>query len=83
MFFVYNWLPESIESRVHYEFNGEEYGSLEEMPPDVRKHFEDKNGSGIPDSMNAMRGEMMKWVRIGLIVFVIIVGGLIYMFWRY
>ena len=41
-------------SQTKYTYNGREYTSLDEMPPEVRAMFEDKDGDGLPDFINQM-----------------------------
>ena len=38
-----------VEVRRSYKVNGVEYNSLEDMPPDLRGIFEDRDGDGVPD----------------------------------
>ncbi len=42
-----------VRRSTKYIINGREYGSLEEMPEVDRQFFEDANGDGIPDGMQA------------------------------
>jgi hypothetical protein len=40
-----------VHTSTRYVINGREYHSLEEMPPEDRKFFEDANRNGIPDHL--------------------------------
>lgn len=40
-----------------YKFNGKVYSSLDEMPPEVRAFFEDKDGDGLPDGIGGNIGK--------------------------
>ncbi len=51
-----------------YVVNGKEYNSLEEMPEDIRKIFEDKNQNGIPDILEdtGLKTEFKKEVKFSV-----------------
>jgi hypothetical protein len=41
-----------MESKISY--NGKEYNSIEDLPPEARKIFEDKNSDGVPDIFDGL-----------------------------
>ncbi len=49
----------SFSSSHSYTFNGKTYTSFDEMPPEIRTYFEDKDGSGIPDFVEE---KLPKWM---------------------
>ncbi len=53
-----------IEQSVTYEHNGVRYSRLEDMPPHVRELFVDRDGNGIPDSIDQFLKEQGKNVQV-------------------
>ena len=49
-----------IRTSTQYVINGRTYRSLEEMPPEDRKFFEDANRNGIPDGFETLMSGGMK-----------------------
>jgi hypothetical protein len=53
-----------VTQQVSYEVNGVRYSSIDEVPAECRKFFEDKDGNGIPDiveTLSAGGGKLMRF----------------------